>query len=262
MSVEKSLVVSHKQMNRDMYQLEFVSPEIAALSQPGQFIHVRVDHQHDPLLRRPLSIYDVDKGAGVVTLLYKVVGQGTQLLTRIRPEEHLDVMGPLGQGFNIEPPGRHMVLIGGGVGIAPLVYLARVLKAGGYQVTVLNGSDQAVNLVAAGKLNEIGVEYYPATDDGSAGFHGVVTDLLKENIKPETIDYIYACGPDAMMAVTAEYAAAHKIPGQVSLEEHMACGVGACLGCARRLQNSDDKYVKICKDGPVFDIEPIDWQIV
>lgn len=259
MPVEKCLVTNHEQRSPDMYQLEFYSPDIAGLCQPGQFVHIRINSEQDPLLRRPLSIYDVDKESGKITLLYKVVGQGTEILTRIRCDEYLDVMGPLGQGFNTAPPGSHMVLIGGGVGIAPLVYLARVLKESNYQVTVLNGTDQGINLAAAERLTGMGVRYLPATDDGSAGFKGLVTDLLKEKMDPEQIDYIYLCGPEAMMAAAAEYAAKNNIPGQASLEEHMACGVGACLGCARRLRSSDENYVKICKDGPVFAIDQIEW---
>lgn len=260
MPLEKSLVLVHNQVSREMYQMELICPEIAALSQPGQFIHVKVNATHDPLLRRPLSIYDVDKKLGSITLLYKVVGQGTELLTKVRTKEHLDLMGPLGQGFNTAPAGKQIVLIGGGVGIAPLVYLARVLKEKNYQVKVLHGADSRRNLVAFERLRDMGVDFLPATDDGSAGFKGTVTELLVKKMDPGKIDFIYTCGPEAMMAVVAEYAAEKGIPGQISLEEHMACGVGACLGCARKLKSNDESYVKICKDGPVFDMDQIEWQ--
>ncbi|HNX29136.1 MAG TPA: dihydroorotate dehydrogenase electron transfer subunit [Syntrophomonadaceae bacterium] len=260
MPLEKCRVIVNNQIGSDMYQMEFISPEMAARCKPGQFIHVKVNTLNAPLLRRPLSIYDVDKKLGSIILLYKVVGQGTELLTRIRSKEYLDVMGPLGQGFNTKPSGRRIVLIGGGVGIAPLVYLARVLKEKNYQIKVLHGADSRRNLVAAEKLQEIGAEFLAATDDGSAGFKGFVTDLLIKKINPRQVDYIYACGPEAMMAAAAEYATANRIPGQVSLEEHMACGVGACLGCARKLKSSDENYVKICKDGPVFDINEVEFQ--
>ncbi|HPF43676.1 MAG TPA: dihydroorotate dehydrogenase electron transfer subunit [Syntrophomonadaceae bacterium] len=261
MPLEKGLVIVHNRLSHDMYQLEFISPEMAARSKPGQFLQVKVNALNTPLLRRPISIYDVDKSLGSITLLYKVVGQGTEAMSRIRTKEYLDVMGPLGQGFNTSPPGRKILLIGGGVGIAPLVYLARVLKAKNYQVKVLHGADSRRNLVAFEKLREIGVDFLPATDDGSAGFKGLVTDLLATKLKASQIDYIYTCGPDAMMKTVAAYANANQIPGQVSLEEHMACGVGACLGCARQLKSSDREMVKICKDGPVFDIQAVEFSV-
>jgi NAD(P)H-flavin reductase len=190
MPLEKGLVIVHNRLSHDMYQLEFISPEMAARSKPGQFLQVKVNALNTPLLRRPISIYDVDKSLGSITLLYKVVGQGTEAMSRIRTKEYLDVMGPLGQGFNTSPPGRKILLIGGGVGIAPLVYLARVLKAKNYQVKVLHGADSRRNLVAFEKLREIGVDFLPATDDGSAGFKGLVTDLLATKLKASQIDYI------------------------------------------------------------------------
>ncbi|NLB52750.1 MAG: dihydroorotate dehydrogenase electron transfer subunit [Syntrophomonadaceae bacterium] len=259
MPLECGLVIEHQQVSRDMYQIEFISPQIAALCEPGQFVHVKVNASNSPLLRRPLSIYDADKRLGSITLLYKVVGEGTKLLTRIRTKEHIDVMGPLGRGFNVKPPGKQVLMIGGGVGIAPLIYLARVLTKHHYEVKVLHGADSRRNLVTLEKLRSIGAEFLPATDDGSAGHKGLVTELLAKKINPEEIDYIYTCGPDQMMAAVAEYAFNYNIPGQVSLEEHMACGVGACLGCARKLKSTDEELVKICKDGPVFDIGGVEF---
>ncbi len=259
MPLESGLVIEHHQVSRDMYQIEFISPEIASRCEPGQFVHVKVNALSLPLLRRPLSIYDVDKKLGSITLLYKIVGQGTDLLSQVHAKEHIDVMGPLGKGFNIKPTGKQILMIGGGVGIAPLIYLARVLKAKDYQIKVLHGADSRRNLVAFEKLREIGVDFLPATDDGSAGHKGMVTELLVKKINPAQIDFIYSCGPEKMMSAVAEYAAQNHIPGQVSLEEHMACGVGACLGCARQLKRTDEVLVKICKDGPVFNIDAIDF---
>lgn len=260
MPLENGLVIVHQQVSREMFQLEFISPQIAALSEPGQFVHVKVNSSCSPLLRRPLSIYDADKKLGSITLLYKVVGEGTNLLARVRTKEYIDVMGPLGTGFNVKPAGDRVLMIGGGVGIAPLIYLARVLAEQNYDIKVLHGADSRRNLVAFEKLRSLGVEFFPATDDGSAGHKGAVTELLDKKIDSRRIDYIYACGPDKMMARVAEYAFKNNIPGQVSLEEHMACGVGACLGCARKLKSTDTEYVKICKDGPVFDMETIEFE--
>ncbi len=255
--VEKGLVIGHSQVDKDLFELEFITPEIALECQAGQFVHVLPAKNLDPLLRRPISLYDVDKKLGSITLVYKVVGKGTELLTKIKTKEYVDVMGPLGQGFTLTS-NKNVVLVGGGVGIAPLIYLARRLKEVNCNVTVLHGAENRSQLVALKKLRELEVEFMPATVDGSAGYKGFVTDLLIKKLKPQGIDYIYTCGPEAMMSVVAAFARQNNIPAQVSLEEHMACGVGACLGCARKLKPGDETYVKVCKDGPVFNIKDLE----
>lgn len=257
-SVGKGLVIGHNQVHNDMYELEFILPGVSSECRPGQFVHIVPDLDNGPLLRRPLSLYDVDKKLGSITLLYKVVGKGTSLLTRVRSKDYVDVMGPLGRGFSLPGPAKRVLLVGGGVGIAPLVYLARVLKENNCNVKVLHGTGNRKELVALDKLRQIGVDFLPATMDGSAGYKGWVTDLLAEKINPENIDFIYTCGPEPMMAVVAEFAQKYNIPGEVSLEEHMACGVGACLGCARKLRAEDEHFVKVCKDGPVFSIKEVE----
>jgi len=256
--VEQGLVVRHNQVSRDMWELEFIAPAIAPEALPGQFVHIRSALGINPLLRRPLSLYDVDKKLGSITLLYKIVGTGTNLLTRIKTKEYVDVMGPLGKGFSLPPKGKRVVLIGGGVGIAPLVYLARVLSDRGYQVKVLHGVESRRQLVAFDKMRQIGVDFMPSTMDGSAGFKGLVTELLQKKINPSEVDYIYTCGPEIMMAAVADYARERAIEGELSMEEYMACGVGACLGCARKLKTDDESYVKICKDGPVFPLGAVE----
>lgn len=256
--VENGLVVRHIEVSRDMYELEFIAPAIASDSRPGQFVHIRSAIDNNPLLRRPLSLYDVDKRLGSITLLYKVVGKGTYLLTRIRTKDSLDAMGPLGHGFSLLAPHKTALLVGGGVGIAPLVYLAGVLQQHGCQVKVLHGVENRKELVALDKLRKIGVDFFCSTMDGSAGFKGLVTDLLLKKINPAEVDFIYCCGPEAMMARVSDYARENNIAGEVSLEDHMACGVGACLGCARKLKNSDQEYKKVCKDGPVFAMDELE----
>lgn len=258
--LEKGLVIGHNQVSRDMYELEFIAPGITPDCQPGQFVHIRSAQENDPLLRRPLSLYDVDKKLGSVTLLYKVVGKGTNLLTRIRPREYVDTMGPLGRGFSLLESGKTALLVGGGVGIAPLVYLARVLQFQGCKVKVMHGVGNREELVALAKLREIGVEILPSTMDGSAGFKGLVTDLLEKEVNPAEIDFIYSCGPEVMMAKVADFARDNGIAGEVSLEEYMACGVGACLGCARKMKSGDQEYKKVCKDGPVFGMDEVELQ--
>lgn len=254
--MEKGLVIRHNQMSRDMFEMEFIAPGIAQECTPGQFVHIRSTQENFPLLRRPLSLYDVDKRLGSITLLYRVVGKGTALFSRVKPKEYVDVMGPLGRGFSLKE-NISAVLVGGGVGIAPLLFLARELKARDGRVKVLYGVDSLRNLVALEKLRGLGVDLLPATVDGSAGFKGTVVDLLEKKVNPAEIDMVYCCGPEAMMAAVAALARNHGLAGEVSLEESMACGVGACLGCARKLKPDDAGYVKICKDGPVFPIHEV-----
>lgn len=258
--LEKGRVLKNQQLADDLYELEFLAPQIASQCQPGKFLQIRVSEQDDPLLRRPLSIYDVDVDSGSITLLYKVVGQGTRIMTSFKPEETLDVMGPLGNGFTMPSYPLNAILVGGGVGIAPLVFLARWLKLLDCEVKVLYGANTAAELVASDRFSRLGAELVVATMDGSAGYHGPVTDLLKDQ-DPNEVDSFYTCGPEMMMAEVAEYVGYNYLWGECSLEEHMACGVGACLGCARKLKPADVDYVKICKDGPVFNVHDVDFKM-
>ncbi|HWP96161.1 MAG TPA: dihydroorotate dehydrogenase electron transfer subunit [Syntrophomonadaceae bacterium] len=259
-SLENGLVVRNVQLSRDLYEMEFIAPNMAGECQPGQFVHVKVGSEDSPLLRRPLSLYDVDHHLGSVILLYKVVGKGTALLSQLQAKNYVDVMGPLGRGFTLPNEKRNVLLVGGGVGIAPLVYLARELKERECNVKVVHGTQTRADLVAGERLGKIGVDFLPATMDGSAGCKGLVTDLLNKKVDPGWVDILYTCGPELMMAAVAEYARRHQIRGQVSLEEKMACGVGACLGCARQAKSNDAHYVKVCKEGPVFDLNDVSWE--
>lgn len=257
-ALEQALVVSHQQVARDLFELEFIAPVVAARCEPGQFLQVKTCAQQDPLLRRPISLYNVDKQKGSITLLYKVVGRGTQLLTGLRPKDTLDIMGPLGKGFTLPENPRQALLVGGGVGMAPLLYLARRLKDLNCDVQVLYGVGTSTELVASERLIKLGCDLKPATMDGSSGYQGLVTDLLKNQAAADKLEIIYTCGPEIMMAEVAAFAAQHNIWGECSLEEHMACGVGACLGCARKLKAEDAGYVKVCKDGPVFNMQAVE----
>lgn len=252
-ALEKGLVVAHQQVGDGLYEMKIMAPNITRDAQPGQFVHIRPGATYDPLLRRPLSLYDVDRRLGSITLLYKVVGRGTDLLTRVKAREYVDIMGALGHGFTLPDPGLAALLVGGGVGIAPLIYLARVLREKGNPVKAAYGvASRSDAAVYERKFAELGVEALTATMDGSLGYKGTVIGLLHDKIAAAQVDMIYTCGPEVMMTAVAAFAHQHGIEGEVSLEEYMACGVGACLGCARRLKPEDSEYVKVCKDGPVF----------
>jgi len=254
-------VLSNTQVAQGFYNLVLEDPVLAQRAEPGQFLNIRVAKSTAPLLRRPISIHWVEENR--VEILFQVVGQGTSLLAEVKQGELLDVQGPLGQGFRIEPAGRQ-VLLGGGMGIAPLGYLAQRLQ--GQKITCLLGSRDAESFRACGgeRLRSLGLETQISTDDGSLGHKGLVTELLKAALAEAQAEkiMIYACGPKPMLSAVAGFALDKGIPCQVSLEEHMACGVGACLGCVCQGVSADgqESRKRVCADGPVFDVREVGWR--
>ncbi len=220
---------------------------------PGQFVEVKAP-AGDVLLRRPVSIHDCRQGAeGCLVLLIRNVGKGTESICDTRPDEFLDVVAPLGNGFSIPAEGRRPLLIGGGVGIAPLLYFAKALEKNGFKPAIIYGARNCDELVAADAF--AGMDLMICTDDGSAGFHGLVT------AHPEAVggdyDSIFCCGPMPMMKAVAHLAQKRGIYCEVSLENRMACGLGACLCCVEKTK--ENKNVCVCTDGPVFDINKLTW---
>ncbi|QZY57390.1 dihydroorotate dehydrogenase electron transfer subunit [Crassaminicella profunda] len=211
---------------------------------PGQFLHIKCSDAY--LLRRPISISMVQKDR--VGIVVRKAGEGTSLLCDRKKGEILDVLGPLGNGFTIDE-GKNVIVIGGGIGTAPLLELVKNLKE--KQVTVLLGYKDTPYLVEAFKdyVKDVKV----ATEDGSAGYKGYVTDLLKTKLENDKVDIIYSCGPEIMLKKVQEIATEYKVKSQLSIEERMACGVGACLVCTCKVKSEDGvKHVRTCKDGPVF----------
>lgn len=250
-------VFRQERIGQNIYALTLGSREIAREAQPGQFVHLRCGKGADPLLRRPFSINAVQRETGAVTFWYQVVGKGTELLSRVRAGEYLDVIGPLGRGFQTELSGKKVGLIGGGMGIAPLIFLGREL-AGKNQVQAFWG----------GRSKELLPQFTPSiafpaelvTEDGSSGRQGLVTELLTEWLPRESFDLLCACGPRPMLAEVARLARQWEIPLQVSLETVMACGVGACLGCTcKGAGAAEGKQFKVCQDGPVFWAAEVNW---
>lgn len=237
--VPHASVVGQWNTGGNIFLLTLSCPEIAAEARPGQFAHLRCGNTLDPLLRRPLSIFQAEAQKGLLSFCYQVVGKGTQLLSKLQAGAQVDVMGPLGRGFDTEISGKRIGLVGGGMGIAPLVFLGRML-ARHNQVQGFWGTrtkELLPPLADQFPSGDSGVEvacgfpYLVATEDGSAGRQGLVTGLLEEWLEQEPFDRLYACGPRPMLAAVHRLAQARGIPLQVSLEAVMACGVGACLGC-------------------------------
>lgn len=243
---------------------------------PGQFVMIGVENGHDPLLKRPLSIHAFYRreDCAVVETMYRIAGKGTKQLSRLAPEDEVSMMGPLGRGFAIVRDRKNVVIIAGGMGMAPLCFLAghyRSLipsdeaekKAMSRRIICYIGAKTADSLSGLEKMEDRCEEIKISTDDGSRGYHGTVVDLFRRDLpfhNPDDVR-IYACGPVPMLKELSKILAGTGILCQASIEERMACGLGACLGCAVSLMGSDGKiaYKRVCKDGPVFNIQDIAW---
>lgn len=244
--VEMGEVVRNEQIGADVWVMDLYAPKQAAEAQVGQFCNVRLTDGTAPLLRRPISYANFDANTGTITLLYRVVGRGTMLLTRLVPGDTLDCLGPLGQPFTTT---SSMLLIGGGVGIAPMLSIAHHLKAH-ESAHVILGFRNKSELFWADLFNNLPVTVHITTDDGSVGTKGFPTTIMPELLQSTAITSIMTCGPMPMMKGVAKIAMELGVPCQVSLEERMGCGTGGCLGCG--CDGKAGKRYKVCKDGPVF----------
>lgn len=228
--------------------------EIATAALPGQFVMVKTSPSYDPFLKRPISIHRIDRTAGLISLVYQVVGRGTQLMAQRREQEEIELIGPLGNGFRIPDEKKCIAIVGGGAGIAPLFALAAELVRQKKEVYVMLGAQNREKLIAVDDFESLGCKVLLATDDGSRGRKGFVTQLLEELSKTVHPDVIYACGPLPMLKGAVRIAENARIPCQVSLEERMGCGTGACIGCVTKVRGEDGSIVhkRVCHDGPVF----------
>lgn len=219
---------------------------MGAISRPGQFVNIALPNLY---LRRPISVSDCD-GKSYLSLLYKVVGKGTEQMSQMLPGQTLEVLTGLGNGFSVEATQQAALLLGGGIGIAPLYGLAKALKAKGKEVTVVLGFNRADEVFYEKKFQQLGAQVYVATMDGSCGTKGFVTDVLQQ-YSPQA-DYFYACGPMPMLRALRTL----DLSGELSLEARMGCGFGICMGCT--IQTTDGSK-RVCKEGPVFPKEQIIW---
>ena len=251
---EKAVVISQEEISLDIYSM-WIQTNVAKNAKPGQFVSLYCNDT-SRILPRPISICEIDKDKNRIRLVYRVVGKGTNEFSKYHAGAEVEVMGPLGNGFPMErAQGKKALLIGGGIGIPPMVELAKQLKAkekecvAGYR-----------NLLFLDEELKAYTGFYPATEDGSVGVKGTVIDAIKEN-KIEA-DVIYACGPAPMLRAVKEYAKEHEIEAWISMEEKMACGIGACLACVCKTKEKDAhtnvNNARICKEGPVFNAEEVE----
>jgi dihydroorotate dehydrogenase electron transfer subunit len=241
-------------------RLTLHSPQVASVAQPGQFVMVKAGLGKDPLLRRPFSLHQVVSG-GTIQIYFKVVGKGTEILAEVNQHQQLSVLGPLGRGFRIDAE-RPAVIVAGGLGVAPMLFLAgelcRKKTSTGDDLLLLGARQRGELEPLLGDFRELGLNLLCSSDDGSLGRPGFVTDLLQtENIAAESL--VYACGPEPMLARTVAICRSKSLACQVSVETSMACGMGACLGCNRH--GADGSYTHVCLDGPVYDAEELLWTL-
>lgn len=251
----KGQVLQNIAVQTGIYEMTILAPEIAKSAIPGQFVMVRpIYRSFEPFLNRPFGISDIDTVSGTINILYIIVGKGTDLMTELKEGDDVFLIGPVGNGFTIKPEQKNVALVAGGMGIAPLLPLAKALRNAGINVYGLMGASKAAALAGTDTWQEAGVNVQIATDDGSVGQRGFVTALLEDLLNKEKIDFIYCCGPTPMMACTVEIAEKHGVPIEVSLEKRMGCGIGVCMGCICKLKEADGsvKQYRVCYDGPVF----------
>ncbi len=234
-------------------------------AKPGQFIMLRIGIESKPLLRRPFSllglIREKDRVRGI-EILYKVVGKGTRQLSGCRKGQRLSVIGPLGNAFRVPDDCRQLVLVAGGVGVPPIRFLAQSLLEQGRsfdRCVVFIGGRTRDDLVCIGEFDLPGFLLDISTDDGSQGHQGVVTHSLQRALEQRSVDLVCGCGPLPMLRAVAAIAQTHGVACQVSIEAMMACGMGACLGCAVKVRDDDTRYRHVCMDGPVFDANRLEW---
>jgi dihydroorotate dehydrogenase electron transfer subunit len=266
------MVVSNVEVSPGYRRIRLTAPRQILDARPGQFVMVRVRDGADPLLRRPFGIFEVGRFTPdypdaprqyYLEILYKIVGKGTGILGSLHTPDHVEVLGPLGNGFSPGDGREENILVGGGFGLAPLHFLAAGL-AGKAPLKAFVGGRRKEDILCVTEFEQLGIETYVATDDGTLGSKGLVTEVLEEHLAtgngPRAV---FSCGPEPMLRAVAALCRRYGIRCQVSLEANMACGVGACLGCVTKGRDHTDMspdYRCVCKDGPVFDATDLLWE--
>lgn len=240
---------------RNMYSIEIYCPEVAEIAQPGQFVHIRVDGF---TLRRPISICGIDSEKGIIRIVFEIRGDGTAEIAKLNEGMLIDMLAPLGHGFTVNSNFKKVILIGGGIGTPPMLPLSEIYAD---RATIITGFRSSSAVILQEEFSKTGAHVILCTDDGIAGIHGFVTEPLKSLLQKGDIDAVYACGPIPMLkGISALVSESNVGLCEISLEERMACGIGACLGCACKTNRNDEEYfAHVCKDGPVFNAKEVIW---
>jgi len=230
-------------------------PSIASQVLPGQFVHLKIPGFDSHILRRPFSVYSIDNATGTMDILYQVVGSGSEFMTTLLPGVSVDLIGPLGRGWQVPEGTQKALLVGGGVGAAPLFMLAQSLQQQGVSVKAVLGAQSKDTLVCEDRYTELlssSVCY--STDDGSFGHDGFCTPLVEQALAEETFDYLACCGPEPLMKIVVNLVRDTGVCAEISLERRMACGIGACLSC---VVETTVGMKRACIDGPVFEASKV-----
>lgn len=267
----KGIIVSNREIKTPYFLLEIYCPSMINKMKPGQFIMIRISSEtNDPLLRRPFSIYKCysmlhpeKSKRGHLLILYKKIGKGTRRMAEFKKGENVDMIGPLGNGFTLPPlpSSSNIILIGGGVGIVSLYPLAEVL--GSKNILAFIGGKTRDDILCLRDFRRLNSNIFIATEDGGLGFKGTVVDLFlsqKKTLKGNETYYLYACGPLGMLKELTKMVKSKRFICQASLETRMGCGFGACWGCVVKTNNPKMPYQRVCKEGPVFNLEEIVWE--
>ncbi|MDO5117628.1 MAG: dihydroorotate dehydrogenase electron transfer subunit [Eggerthellaceae bacterium] len=254
-------IVAHKHLTGDLWRLELKAAYIAPLVKPGQFVHLRIPGFEQHILRRPFSVYQVDVEKQAICIIYRVVGKGTKHMTELAVGTDVDLIGPTGRPWRIPEGAKKILVIGAGVGAAPVYLLTEEACACGIDVSVVLGAQTHEELIFEDEYRALGANVVCTTDDGSYGIAGFCTDAakdlaLKAQDEGAPFEYCAVCGPLPVMRITAGFTRDMGIPCEVSMEKRMACGIGACLSCV--LDTIDGKK-RACVDGPVFDANEVEW---
>lgn len=250
-------IVSNREVKPKYFLMQIKAPSIAKEAKPGQFVTIRCDFRTSPFLRRPFSFHSISGSS--FKILYEVVGEGTLILANKRPGEKIDILGPLGNGFSMPKKCSEFILVAGGIGVAPLVALAEALAKGRKRhIYAIIGARNKKGLLCENDFKGLGIKPLIATDDGSYGKRALATEVLEELFSKlgAILPTIFACGPESMLKRVKSITRRRGFGCYASLEENIACGVGACLGCAVRTRSG---YKMVCKDGPVFNLNEMIW---
>jgi len=260
---EKVQVLWNHEIGPGYFRMGLTCHKGYAASMPGQFVMVRLPDRLTPLLRRPFSIHRLVRQGDTVCgleLLYKVVGEGTRHFSHCSTGDYLDLIGPLGTGFTISDKYHRVFVAAGGIGVAPMRFLIEFLLEKNFdpgEVTLFLGGRSSADLLCKEIFTDLGIAVLTTTDDGSEGDQCLVTQPLERAVAGMPPDIVYACGPLAMLKCVIDLAEGHRVRCQVSIETAMACGIGACLGCAVEQRENSGQYLHACLDGPVFDTDKI-----
>lgn len=254
----KAKLLEKEELIKGIFRYKVETKEIAQVAKPGNFIEIRVADTIEPFLRRPISLYKINPEEGTIEFIFQVKGKGTEILSKREIGEEIDILGPLGYGTFDGKDYKKVAIIGGGIGIFPLYELARRLKENA-EVNTYLGFRSKDFVTLEKEFGEVSDQLVITTDDGSYAEKGFAIEFLKKDIEAGKIDAIYACGPLPMLKAVQQLSKEKNIPCQISLEERMGCGIGACLGCAVKIVSGEEPYyAHVCKRGPVFDAKEVE----